>query len=80
MNTINNFQDHVFWGCPFCGRTVSCPNPSYYTPNLVCQCQMQNGFITQMVPLVPETKINKCKESKEKSCLKSNTRTSNAKI
>lgn len=38
-----------FWACPVCGRTVKCPNPSYYRPNTDC---FHDGAYYIMTPLV----------------------------
>ena len=29
-------SDIMMWYCPVCGRTVTCPNPTTWTPNIYC--------------------------------------------
>ena len=52
-------QSYVFWGCLYCGRTVSCPNPYCYVPNTICN---HDGCIVQMIELIPK----KMEEKEEK--------------
>lgn len=45
------------WLCPYCGRTETCPIPSYWTPNAKCYCQhvlicMQEVDLTRQSMLV----------------------------
>ena len=54
-------QSYVFWGCLYCGRTVSCPNPSCYVPNTICN---HDGCIVQMIELIPKKMEERDKEDK----------------
>ena len=45
-------QGFIMWVCPDCGRTISCPNPSPYVPNTICECCYPD-HVTQMVQCWP---------------------------
>lgn len=56
--TKMNGVDFIMFLCPNCGRTIK-HVPSYYMPNLICQCDMGGSGrlrrVFQMVQVWPPT-------------------------
>ena len=59
---MNEQIKKIVWLCPECYRTISCPDPSSYTPNTICTCQYPNQ-VTQMIQVWPTAPVTERAET-----------------